>query len=337
MAIAELFGIEGYGPPATGQARVIAARDGVGLRVAQWRPTGRREPKGAVLVIGGRAEFIERMYETVQQLRRRGFHVVAFDWRGQGGSDRLLANARKGHVRRFRDYRHDLDAVFGQAMAGLPRPWFVLAHSMGAAICLDAARAGLLPADRLVALSPMLNIRLIHRPRGARIVGEALNAIGLGSNFVPGGSETAVSTKPFPGNRLTSDPVRYARNAALASANPHLAIGDPTVRWVLEALRFMERMAHPTAALDVKVPTLIIAAGDDAVVSTTVTERFAARLKTGMALILPRARHEILNEIDPIRAAFWAAFDAFVPGELTARTPSAVQQGERGVMDAPVA
>ncbi len=86
---------------------------------------------GTVLIMGGRAEFIERYSETIRELRRRGFHVASFDWRGQGGSDRLLRNPRKGHVRRFSDYRRDMDAVFAQLMPKLPRPWFVLAHSMG--------------------------------------------------------------------------------------------------------------------------------------------------------------------------------------------------------------
>jgi lysophospholipase len=227
--------------------------------------------------------------------------------------------------------------VFGQVMPAMPRPWFVLAHSMGAAICLDAARAGIVPADRLVALAPMLNIRLITRPIGTRILGEALNALGMGSGFVPNGSETAVSTKPFEGNRLTSDAVRYARNALLASSQPGLAIGDPTIRWVVEAMRFMERMSHPAAAFDIRVPTLVLAASNDEVVSTRAIEHFAARLKTGMAIILPEARHEILNETDEVRARFWAAFDAFVPGELERAAASGVEQRQRGGMDAPVA
>jgi lysophospholipase len=30
--------------------------------------------------------------------------------------------------------------------------------------------------------------------------------------------------------------------------------------------------------------------------------------------VIPGARHEILMERDAIRAQFWAAFDAFIPG-----------------------
>ena len=40
----------------------------------------------------------------------------------------------------------------------------------------------------------------------------------------------------------------------------------------------------------------------------------AAALRAGGQVVIPGARHEILMERDPIRAQFWAAFDAFVPG-----------------------
>ena len=76
----------------------------------------------------------------------------------------------------------------------------------------------------------------------------------------------------------------------------------------------MKRFADPRYAPKIRLPTLIIAAGADPVCSTPATERFAARLKAGHAIVIPGARHEILMEIDPIREQFWAAFDAFIPG-----------------------
>jgi lysophospholipase len=339
MAITELLGIDVFPVPSQAQATLARAADGVELRAARWRPTARKGPKGTVLVVNGRAEFIERYSEVIMELRRRGFHVATFDWRGQGGSDRLLRNPRKGHVRRFADYRLDLEAVFSQVMPKLPKPWFALAHSMGASLCLEAARRNELPVSRLVALAPMLELSIIRNVAAARAAALALDALFLGSIFVPAGGETSIATRPFAGNRLTSDPERYARNAELASRRPDLAIGDPTIRWVREAFRFMERMADPMTSLDIRLPTLVIAAGADPVVSTPAIERFAARLKTGLALVLPGARHEILQETDAIREKFWAAFDAFVPGEegRAAAPGSGLQEGERGFMHAPVA
>ncbi len=341
-AAAELFGTPEFPVPSQAQVMVVEARDGVRLRSARWRPTTRKGPKGSVLVLGGRAEFIERYSEVIAELRRRGFHVAALDWRGQGGSDRLLRNPGKGHVRRFDDYLLDLDAAFSEVMVKLPKPWFVLAHSMGAAICLEAARHGRLPAARLVALAPMLALTLVCRPRAVRFAAFILDSLLLGRAYVPAGGEKPLATRPFAGNRLTSDLERYSRNAALSGARPALAIGDPTIRWVREAYRFMDRLSHPAAPLDVRVPTLVIAAGADPVVSTPAIERFAARLKTGLALVLPGARHEILNEADDIRASFWAAFDAFVPGGeagggLAGAGPLALEHGEGGGVKPPVA
>ena len=331
MAEADLFVQPDY--PVPGHANTWFARttDGAALRFARWRPTV-RPVRGSIVLMQGRAEFIERYSETIAELRRRGFHVITFDWRGQGGSQRFVKRERKGHVGRLRHYEHDLACAMAEMQAHLPPPYFALAHSMGAAIALDAARQDQLPVARLVALAPMLGLSLIDRPDAARWLARLLFWLGFSKAFVPGGGDTAIATKPFEGNRLTGDPVRYARNSALSSAAPHLSIGDPTIGWVHAAFQLMARLNAPQAGRRIRVPTLIIAAGQDPVVSTPAIERFAARLKTGPALVLPTARHEILMETDDIRSRFWAAFDAFIPGEETVATDSGGQQRERGLM-----
>ncbi|KAA2236559.1 alpha/beta fold hydrolase [Salinarimonas soli] len=292
----------------------VKTRDGLSLRTARWAPAG-GEVRGTVLLLQGRAEFIEKYFETIGDLLARDLAVVTFDWRGQGGSDREVPDPRRGHVRRFSDYALDLEAVVEQVMTPSgPRPWFVLAHSMGAAIALDLARRDALPVERLVALAPMIRLSMIRAERWPPMVAQALWALGLGKQYIPGGGATSIATKPFAGNRLTGDPVRYARNATSAAAVGPGAIGDPTVGWLHAAFRFMARFTETRAPLEIRLPTLVVAAGNDPVCSTPAIERFAARLKAGHALVLRGARHEILMESDPIRRQFWAAFDAFIPG-----------------------
>jgi lysophospholipase len=327
-----LFAHADYPVPGHGRVWLAATRDGAQLRFASWRPTVKRL-RGTVVLVQGRAEFIERYSETIAELRRRGFHVLAFDWRGQGGSQRFVSRGRKGHVGWLHHYENDLALAMAQMREKLPGPYFVLAHSMGAALCLDAARHGALPVSRLVALAPMLDLTITENPRAASRLASLLFWLGFGKAFVPGGGDTAIATKPFDGNRLSGDPDRYARNSALSAAARDLSIGDPTIGWVRTAFSLMARLNAPNAAREVRVPTLVIAAGRDRVVSTPAIERFAARLKTGQALILPHARHEILMEGDAIRAQFWAAFDAFIPGEdsgLDAGTLDAMSAGSAG-------
>lgn len=328
MALAELYAHPENPVPSQPTVWVTTTADGVSLRLARWRPTARRA-KGTVLLAQGRAEFIERYFETVTELRRRGFHVITFDWRGQGGSDRLTRNPRKGHVGRLADYRADLEAVTSQMKARMPEPHFALAHSMGGALLLDAAIRKALPVARLVVIAPMIDLELVRSPLTVRLLTKLLFLTGFGQAFVPGGGATAIATLPFEGNRLTSDPVRYARNAAVSAEAPFLAIGAPTVGWMRAAFQLMDLLQSPAAPLAVRQPVLVMAAGDDPVVSTLAVERFASRLKTGSALVIPKARHEILMETDAIRARFWAAFDAFVPGEAG----SGIEKPKRRIVD----
>jgi lysophospholipase len=333
--------VETPGNPIPSGARTVSVRtrDGLALRAACWLPGG--EPIGTVCLLQGRAEFIEKYYETIQDLLDRRFAVATFDWRGQGASGRRVAVASKGHVGHFREYEADFTAIEAQLLAGMPKPWFGLAHSMGAAVALAISRGGRLPFDRLVALAPMIELAMVKRPRVANALALGLWSVGMSRAWIPGGGATSIATKPFSGNRLTSDPVRYARNADAASAIGSQAIGDPTVGWIRAAFGFMGRFAEPRAALEIHTPTLVVAAGADPICDTAATERFAARLKAGHAIVLPGARHEILMERDEIRDLFWAAFDAFVPGTPIPRygaepMASAGQDLEGGGVDAPV-
>src|ERR1043165_5876779 len=126
--------------------------------------------------------------------------------------------------------------------------------------------------------------------------------------------EVVRDARPSPGNNLTSDPVRYARTVAILDAEPSLGIGSPTVAWLDAAFKTMNQFADPSYASRLRQPLLLVAAGQDKVVSTPAISAFAVRLRAGSHLVIPGARHEILMEQDRYREQFWAAFDAFVPG-----------------------
>jgi lysophospholipase len=299
--------------PDGGIAGVLKTRDGVSLRYARWPPPPGR--KGTVCLFQGRAEFIEKYFETVRDLRARGFAVATLDWRGQGLSDRALRNPHKGHVRSFSQYQIDLEAFINEVvLPDCPPPVFALAHSMGATVLLRAASAGQRWFDRMVLLAPMIALPGLRRSLASRSMIRALRLAGLGSFYVPGGDATVMQQRPFIGNLLTSDPVRYARNVAVLEAEPKLAIGWPTVAWADAAFRVMKQLSEPTFPAGIRQPILIIAAGQDAVVSPAAIDDFAVRLRAGSHLIVPGARHELLMEADRFRGQALAAFDAFVPG-----------------------
>jgi lysophospholipase len=292
---------------------MLKTPDGVGLRFARWPPPPGR--KGTVCLFPGRAEFIEKYFETVRDLRARGFAVAMLDWRGQGGSQRLLRNPRKGYVRRFADYDIDLATFMREVvLPDCPPPVFGLAHSMGATVLIRAAHQGHRWFDRMVLLAPLIGLPGIRKSLATRLIVRTMRVFGLGGAYVPGGDASVMQQRPFIGNLLTSDPVRYARNVAVLESEPALAIGWPTVAWADAAFRMMGTLADPAYGAKIRQPMLIIAAGHDQIVSTLAIDDFSARLRTGSHLIVPGARHELLMESDRFRGQALAAFDAFVPG-----------------------
>ena len=295
-------------------ARTFAlnAADNVSLRMARFSPRG--APRATVALFQGRAEFIEKYFETIGDLLERGFEVVTLDWRGQGGSERELADPRKGHVDDFAQYQRDLSTFLAQmTRLACPKPWFALAHSMGGAILLEYANGGGGFA-RLVVTAPMIDIHGLRFPRGVRLLANTLDTLGLGAMFIPGGGDASLVELKFDGNILTSDPARLARSAAVLAKAPRLGIGDPTIGWTNAAFRQMRRFAETDFARQWTVPTLLIASGRDTLVSTPAVERFAQRLDIATLVTIPGARHEVMMERDELRELFFAAFDAFIPG-----------------------
>jgi lysophospholipase len=292
---------------------MLKTRDGIGLRFARWEPPPGR--KGTVCLFPGRTEFIEKYFETVRDLRARGFGVAILDWRGQGFSTRVLARSRKGYVRSFAEYGIDLDAFVNEVvLPDCAPPYFALAHSMGATILLRAAHQGFGWFDRMVLLAPMVSLPGLRRSAATRISIKAMRLLGLGSSYVPGGDAGVLMERPFIGNPLTSDPVRFARNIAVLEAEPALATGWPTVAWADSAFRAMRELSEPSYPTKIRQAILVVAAGADRIVSTPAIDEFAIRLRTGRHLIVPGARHELLMEQDCFRSQVLAAFDAFVPG-----------------------
>ena len=293
--------------------RTVTTPDGVELRFARWAPPPGR--KGTVCLFQGRAEFIEKYFETVRDLRARGFAVATLDWRGQGLSQPSLRNSRKGYVRSFDEYAIDLDTFINEVvLPDCPPPHFALAHSMGGAVMLRVAHAGKRWFDRMVLTAPMIDLPGHRTGFAARALLRVLRLAGQGGRYIPGGAGDLVGTSSFVNNPLTSDPVRYARNAAILDEDPTLGIGSPTVAWADTAFKAMRGFRASNYPSQIRQPILMLAASNDTIVSTAAIEEFAYHLRAGSHLVIAGAKHEILQEQDRYRAQFWAAFDAFVPG-----------------------
>src|SRR5215467_4510041 len=186
---------------------VVKTPDGASLRFARW-PAPPSSRKGTVCLFQGRIEFIEKYFEVVRDLTARGFAVATLDWRGQGLSNRMLRDPRKGHIANFSAYDTDLETFMREVvLPDCPPPLFALANSMGATVMLRASAQGHRWFDRMVLCAPMIKLINVPLLPVMPAVARTWRLTGFGGSFIPGGGPACSASAPFPDNPVTSDPI----------------------------------------------------------------------------------------------------------------------------------
>jgi lysophospholipase len=175
----------------------------------------------------------------------------------------------------------------------------MLSHSMGGAVALRALTDGF--QVRAAAFSaPMWGIAMKRRLRPvAWGVSGASRALGLSHRLAPGQDlRPYLLRAAFEDNGLTGDRATWDRLRAEIEAEPDLALGGPSLRWLHEALREMRRlMALPAP----DVPSLVLLGEHEAVVDPTRVHNRLRGWPAARLLVLEGARHEVLMEAPAIR------------------------------------
>ncbi|WP_421950003.1 alpha/beta fold hydrolase [Pelagibacterium sp.] len=299
--------------PKGARSGFFSTSDNVRLRYGIFPKQG-EAPRGTIVLVQGRTEFIEKYFETIGDFQKRGFTVASFDLRGQGGSDRMIGNSRHGHVENFDDYWTDLDDFHkGIVLPDCPPPYFLVGHSTGGLIGLLAATRDRLMFDRVFLSSPMVSLPGLpfSLKWSSRLV-DLARFLGLSNLPVGRRGDREQTESGYEGNPLTSDKKRYMRSVEILKARPDLIVGLPTLGWIGSSLAAMRVANGDDFPARLKIPVFICAAALDSVVDTSATEALGLRLRAGHHVVLAGARHELFMEADPIREQVFAAFDAFV-------------------------
>jgi len=270
-------------------------------------------PKGCLLLLNGRSDFMEKYQAVVEPLILRGFHVISLDWRGQGLSVRELENRDKGYIRSFQCYLDDLDFFYTRVVKPLGLPVTILAHSMGGHLALlFMARRGA-EIQNAVLLSPMVDIVTAPLPRPlAGILARQMVRWRRDTCYVPGNGDYHREGVRFANNPLSHDPQGFWQEHRCIKKNRDLALGGVTWGWLKAAFDSIDVLNAKEVAQRIDRPVLLMSAAEDQVVSCKAQEKLCRNLSRGSFVSVPRARHEILNESEDVRSFFWQAFDKFI-------------------------
>jgi lysophospholipase len=299
--------------PDGGRAFWLKTSDGLRLRLACWPAALGTQTKGTVLLFPGRTEYVEKYGPAAAELAQRGYGTVAMDWRGQGLADRPLRDRMVGHVQDFAQYQTDVAAMMDHIAAlNLPKPYFLIGHSMGGCIGLRALMKGL--DVRAAAFSaPMWGIKFSPGVQPvARMLSKAARMTRQGQRYAPGtGPVTYVLSSAFEGNVLTRDRETYAWMQEQLAAHPALALGGPGLQWLDEAIDECTRLA---ALPSPDLPCLCFLGDAEKIVDPAPIYTRMAQWPNGTLRVIPEAEHEIMMEVGPTRTTFFdevtALFDA---------------------------
>ena len=210
-------------------------------------------------------------------LAAKGIAVTTFDGRGHGRS-----SGRRGHVRDFADYVDDLAMVVDWARGQDPGvPWALVGHSLGGAIvatyALDEKRVP--KPDRLVLAAPYLKLKMkVPAPKqlAANVVAKIVPTFSLPNGLV--GKD--LSRNPAAVTGFDADPLIF-----------HVA----SAGWFMATLRAQAHLR--THAQELKVPTLMLIAGDDRIVANEASFAFAQDAGNGVTVkTYDGLFHELLLE-----------------------------------------
>jgi lysophospholipase len=304
--------------PAGARVDHLPMADGWPIRRLRLAARDGTAPRGALLFMAGRADFIEKYLDAIVHWAAQGWTVTAFDWRGQGGSGRVLPDAMVGHIDDFALWTGDLEAIAAAWRAETPQgPHVAVAHSMGGHLLLRALVEGRIALDAAVMLSPMFGLNAGLLPDWT---GEALAMTMCAAGLDCRAAWPDRPASPARMARLTHDPDYFAQELAWRDVHPELVLGAPSWRWLQQAYRSTRRLAADPALRRMPVPVLVLGTMADRLVLPASVARVSARLPdASLHLYGGEAAHELLREADGVRTDALARIDAFL-GE---RAPAA--------------
>lgn len=297
--------------PTRATESVWNAGDGWPLRRIDWIRPGK--PRGSLLFLPGRGDHYEKYLETLDQLADDGWCVTALDWRGQGGSQRLLADPNVGYIDDFSSWIADIKAFWVDWKAAGPGPHVILAHSMGGHLVMRALVEGAVDPEAVALSAPMLGIQPMGMPYALHhAVVRMLTKLGDPARAAWKEGEMPGSPLNVRSKILTHDADRYADEIYWWQKRPDVKLGPPSWHWVERAVASTRALNEQGVLEGVKTPVLLMATTSDKLVDTKRVIRDAKRLPNAELLLFgDEAAHELLREVDAVRDRCMAAIRSF--------------------------
>lgn len=295
----------------------FASADGVKMRFGQTGNSG--AARATVIMIPGYTATMDMYGEQAGHLAERGYHVIGFDLRGQGGSDRARASQpEKLHIKDFKTYSNDV-ALFLEGL-GLPedRPVILMAISFGGHVAFRVAGEHPDLVDGLLLLAPALRPKSgdMDFNKTMRLL-EFGDFLGKDKRYLPGQTNWEPTNED---NLLrvgiehcASSPKRMPMRDAIFTLRPEQRVGGVTFKWGHEFFASSEFVLQAGYPESINKPIAMVHAElDDFVVTAINKDVCKTRMSDCVSVAIPGTGHCLVQETDPVLDEIYKTLDQLV-------------------------
>jgi len=301
--------LENYNAPLGINSNYFEMDDGIKIRVCYWL-NKEENNSGTILLQQGHNEFIEKYFETINEFLKKGFSVIAFDWRGQGMSDRMIKETERSYIKNFERHDKDFDEILKFIeIKKFPTPYIGIGHSMGGCLMLSAfyrhpkkLKVGILSA-------PMLGFK---NEGFLRAASSLMNLTKKDTDYLIGSKPNMGVETPFNENDLTRDSKRYERALKLVRKQPSIRLWGITNSFAKAVNQRFKIIRKKGWAEKIETKVLLINSLEDKVVDPDKTIKTIKRLKNYEIINFKDCEHEIFMERDIHRKRMWNKIDKFL-------------------------
>lgn len=280
----------------------------------RWGEIAADNAKATVIVIPGYTSSMDMYGEHVSMIAARGYDVVGFDLRGQGGSDRhRTSQPEKLYAENFGIYSDDVAEFIAAQNYPQDVPLIILGSSFGGHVALRLIGDHDTGVDGLLLLAPA------YRPNTApfsigltKTMTEFAKVIGKDKRFAPGQGEWRPDgTDLTVGSYCASEPKRLYLRDTVFVRKPEQRVGGVTNNYVHGMISSGELLQTPEYAAKIDVPIHMVVAENDVVIHSPTSEAACTNGLADCKLVkLPNTGHCLMLEDDNVLNDIFDEVDA---------------------------
>ncbi|WP_455480018.1 serine aminopeptidase domain-containing protein [Bartonella sp. B23] len=264
----------------------------------------REKSKGTIVILESYENTIEEYLLPMDKISKRGFHTAIFDWFGREKSQFNTKKQNRYHYFNINNNIKDLDEFLKKIVyPNCPPPYYMLTYGMGGLIALSGLDLINNQFNKMLCISPLFSPFGNKTNSFQHKLAQFLSDVGLG--FLP-----AKGGKKLRQTKQKNVQFWRTHKAPFSFSKP------PTSRWMASVLNAIDAMKKNILRGHLQIPTLFILANQNNIANNIEVRQLCQHTRLTDSITITGAELDTIMHEENYKKQFWAAFDAFIPGDI---------------------